>query len=96
MTYDGCNRCLIHLNVRTVIRVRYSDAKGQHFLLAESTDPQYLILWYNGYAQKNGVEFEIDANRGNFIPITTWYGDPICIVHLWEVREQEIRYAWKR
>jgi hypothetical protein len=86
---DGlCSRCLVILDSRTVVRA----SDGQDSVVCPFTgSPSELARWVERMGSNGMDRFIIDAMPDAFIPVASWNGDPICDIHLIEVRTAEMR-----
>lgn len=91
---DICNRCLIQVNATTSIRAKIPEANGGIRLEAfhYPTDPVTLKAWV-GDVLAEGGRIEVGDTTDRFRAFSTWHGDPVCVMHLWDLTENERRAA---
>lgn len=90
---DVCNRCLVMRDVRIGFTARWQSG-GMVFAEPWNTiGPRETINWHEKMMIKSGGDaiFDYAASRGALTAITTWNGDPVCEMHLWDLTERELR-----
>jgi hypothetical protein len=83
-----CNRCLVIVDARASIRAVQNGFPNEYF--TDFFNTKSLIQWARAMTIR-GADIEMYAQRHTFEAISTWHGDPVCIPHLWELREAEQR-----
>lgn len=87
-----CARCLVQVSPAALMVAEWHDADGLLFKEAcqTPTRPQGIVKWVGSVIRKDpDAIFSIDQNNHMLVPFATWHGDPICVVHLVEVRCRE-------
>ena len=87
---DICARCLINLDAGTMILARFPVLAPDLSPFVNTTDPWALKEWAINMLEQ-GATIDVDATADRFRPVATWHGDPVCVVHLWERRDAEMR-----
>lgn len=90
---DICNRCLVNVNATVTIRAKITAADGgiRTEFCEVATNPAALKKWVEDLWYGDNARFEVDATADRFKAISTWYGDPVCAWHLWELVDAERR-----
>jgi hypothetical protein len=81
-----CNRCIVVVNVSTIIRARQTGYVIENY--SDITDVKKLIEWARRMIIR-GADIEMNTCAHAFEAISTWNGDPVCQVHLWERLDAE-------
>ena len=94
---DICNRCLIIPNATTLVRAQIPRDDGLiDFTHANcATAPIDLKKWAEDVLAKGG-RIMVDATTDRFAALSTWHGDPVCSVHLWDLTTAEMRNQGRR
>ena len=82
-----CNRCLIQVNSRTSIVARASN--GRVYICEVVTAPDALAKWASEMLYGNNAIISIDDMPHAFRVFATWYGDPVCMGHLYKFVDRE-------
>jgi hypothetical protein len=65
---------------------------GEIKICEQTQNPAVLRQWAENILREDGeAVFEMDAWNAVLIPVATWHGDPVCPVHLYDLRSQEMR-----
>lgn len=92
MTDDLCGRCLVVLSPAVNIIATWQAAGLDHAEHPQyPTSPKSLLAWAEARIYGDGATISTDAATDTFRPVTTWHGDPVCIPHLFELRQAEMR-----
>lgn len=86
-----CARCLVQVS-SAVLMVAEWHSDGLLFKEECRTPnwPKDIVKWVGSVIRKDpDAIFSINHNNHMIVPFTTWHGDPICVVHLVEVRCRE-------
>ena len=83
-----CSRCLVVMDARTFVRAQFPDRIEE----CRDRNPIGLRAWAEGVLAEGG-RIIVDDTIDRFAPVATWYGDPVCTIHLWECADRERRGA---
>jgi hypothetical protein len=88
--YPLCSRCMVNPNATSYLRAHLPNA-GKVLNCAHTTDPAGVRRWAEAVLNEDGeAVFELDSWTRALRPVTTWQGDPVCVVHLVERRLAEL------
>ena len=82
-----CGRCLVVVDARTVIRAR----TPTRITTAPDLDVVSLIKWAESMIYGDNANIEVNGTRNRFQPVSTYRGDLVCAVHLYELVSLELR-----
>jgi hypothetical protein len=90
-----CSRCLIVQNIATRIVARWKAGELDHQDYPPSpTSPRALKSWAEEKLYGDNATIDLDAWSDAFRPVATWHGDPVCVIHLYQLVDRE-RRDWK-
>jgi hypothetical protein len=86
--YEICNRCLVVVNHTSNVVARRPS--GEVIYMSDPCSPRNLKKWVEDEWFGNNSVFETNAWYDTFKAVSTWHGDPVCVVHLhWLVQQEQ-------
>lgn len=80
------------------MRVDYTAEDGLNYTeeCRSPTSPRMVRHWALNALERSGGDARFSVNDCSlaFVPVSTWHGDPVCVVHLTECVSRE--NGWRR
>lgn len=87
---NTCSRCLADLFISSAHYVNARNrSSGEIVSLRYTADLQEIEDWAESHLADEWT-VSLDNASGALHKVTTWHGDPVCRVHLYELRRQEL------
>lgn len=78
-----CNRCLVQVDARVSLVALWSNSTGVNSDLAPNvTNTIALKKWIEERLYGDNARFELNQFTGAVKAVSTWHGDPVCMIHL--------------
>jgi hypothetical protein len=84
-----CGRCLVHLNASGYVAAKWGTGNIEQ--APNPQNPRALRKWAEDMLYGNNARFEINGMTDCMEAISTWNGDPVCSVHLWQLASAEMQ-----